>query len=170
MAFTVEDGTGIEGANSYVSENDLGTYTDDRGVTLASGDAEAALIRATASIDAIYRSRFPGWRTNGRSQGLEWPRSGASDAEGNEIAEDEIPVEIVNAVCEFAVRELTTPGSTAPDLERGGNIRRMKAGSVEIEYGGNATANTVFQIVDGILAGLLGGNSTSQYTASAVRA
>jgi hypothetical protein len=39
-------------------------------VTLANGDAKAALIRATAWIDATYRSRWPGARVNGRAQGL----------------------------------------------------------------------------------------------------
>jgi hypothetical protein len=53
----VEDGTGLANANSYASEATLDTYTDDRGITLASGDAEAALVRATA---AWMRSIAPG--------------------------------------------------------------------------------------------------------------
>ena len=73
MALTVEDGTGLVGADSYVSVADCETYCDARGLTFsgaATADKEAALRRATASIDAMYRSRFPGQRrqSTGRAQ------------------------------------------------------------------------------------------------------
>ncbi len=165
----LEDGSGVEGANSYVSEDTFTTYCDDRGITPADGDIEPALVRATTAIDAMYGSRFPGSKTNGRDQALLWPRTGATDADGEEIADDEIPVEIMNAVFEAAVRELTSPGSMQPDLERGGSIKRLKAGSVEVEYGANAIAGTAYTIIDGILAGLLGAPA-SPYSARAVRA
>lgn len=168
MALILEDGTAPDGANSYADEDTLGTYTDYRAITLAAGDAEAALIRATVALDATYRGRFGGYRTNGRNQSLEWPRTAAYDAEGNAIAGDEIPVEIINATCEFAIRELIEAGSTMPDLERGGAIKRLKAGSVEVEYAGNAGNATVFQIVDGILAGLLG-SPVASFVGRAVR-
>ena len=80
---------------------------------------------------------------------------GAYDVEGNIIGSDEVPVEIINATIEAALRELATPGSMLPDLERGGQLKRVKAGSVEVEYGSNATATTDFQLIDGLLSGLL---------------
>jgi hypothetical protein len=169
MGIIVEDGTGLAGANSYASEDELDTYTDDRAITLATGDAEAALIRATAAIDAIYGSRFPGYKTNGRDQNLLWPRIYAYDGDGDLIDSDEIPVEIKNATCEAAVRELTTPGSMSPDLERGGGVKRLKAGSVEIEYGSNAEAGTTFSVIDGILSALLGASAMSNMFGKAVR-
>lgn len=159
MAISVEDGTGVPGADSYISVDDAGLYCTARGLTFADGadaDKEAALRRATAALDAMYRSRFPGSKANGRSQSLEWPRTGAEDAEGEEISDDEVPVEVLNAVCEMAVRELAEPGSMLPDLERGGQVRALKAGSVSIEYGANAEARTTFQLIDGLLSGLLG--------------
>ena len=73
----VEDGTGLANSNSYASEDTLDTYCDDRGITLATGDSEAALIRATAAIDATYRNRYPGYKTQLRDQALEWPRTSA---------------------------------------------------------------------------------------------
>ena len=175
MSLVLEDGSAPEGANSYAEVADADAYHSARGNSLWTETSTspdqgktAALIRATQSLDAIYRSRFPGYKTNGRDQSLEWPRTEATDNEGEEIAEDEIPTEIINAVCEFALRELIEAGSTMPDLDRGGNAKRIKAGSVEIEWGANASANTVFQTVDGILAGLLGA-APSSYTARAVR-
>lgn len=168
MGIVVEDGTGLANANSYASENALGDYSDDRAVKLASGDAEAALVRASAALDALFGSRYPGYRTNGRSQGLMWPRTEATDAEGEEIATDEIPQEIIAATCELAIRELTEAGSTMPDIEAGGLPKRIKAGSVEIEKFGNAGVTAAFQIVDGIMASLLGAASNS-FTATSAR-
>ena len=170
----IEDGTGVAGANSYASVETADSYHSARGNstwTEASTSPDqgktAALIRATQSLDAIYRSRFPGTKTNGRDQTLEWPRTDATDAEDEVIDDEEIPTEVIHALCELALRELVEAGSTTPDLERGGAIKRLKAGSVEIEYGSNASLNTTFQTVDGILAGLLG--AASPYTARAVR-
>lgn len=172
MALEVEDGTGKANAESYISVADCVTYCDARGLTFSSGataDQEAALRRATAAIDALYGSRFPGVRLNGRSQALQWPRSDAYDVDSEQIASDEIPMEVTRATCEFAVRELAEPGSTQPDLERGGAIRALKAGSVSIEYAGNATARTVYSIVDGILSTLLAARAMASFQAEASR-
>src|SRR6185436_4655409 len=126
----VEDGTGLSDANSYVSEDDADTYFDDRGNTTwgtSTDDKEAALIHATAAIDALYRYRFTGYKTNMRDQALEWPRTASYDAQGNLV--EGVPVEIVQATCEAAYRELQEAGSMAPDLSRGGDVRRLQAGS-----------------------------------------
>lgn len=167
MGLILEDGTGLSAANSYANEATLSTYCDDRGITLASGDAEAALVRATAWIDSTYRTRFQGQRVKFRLQGLEWPRVGVADMSGFFVPYTEVPIEIVRATCEAAIRELAEAGSLAPDLDRGGNIKELGAGSVRVVYGANATAQTTFQIIDGILAGLLG--ASSPFTARAVR-
>lgn len=168
MAFLVEDGTGLAGATSYASEDDLDAYAEDRGTTLADGDPEAALVRASAAIDALFGGRFPGTKVNGRSQGLLWPRSGGYDANGDAIAEDAVPAEVVKATLEAAIRELVEPGSMMPDQERGGALKRVKAGEVEAEWFGNAPAATTFSLIEGLLAPLLG--AQAQYTARAVRA
>ncbi len=167
MTLIVEDGTGLANSNSYCSEDTLDTYCDDRGITLADGDAEAALIRATAWIDNTYRTRFQGWPVNLRAQALQWPRIGVYDQNGIYVATDSIPSEVVQATCEAAVRELTEAGSLAPDLDRGGNIKELAAGSVRIVYGANATQTTTFQVINGILDGLLG--QVSSFNARTVR-
>lgn len=159
MTLLVEDGSGVVGANSYATEDDFDTYTEDHGYTVTVGDTEAALVRATTILDGIYRKSYPGTRTNGRTQYLQWPRTLATDAEGEEIADDEIPQEIIDATCEIALRELASPNSVLPDLERGGSIRSVKAGSVAIQYGDAAPNVTTLQIIDGILGPLIGGSA-----------
>jgi hypothetical protein len=173
MAIIAEDSSGVEGANTYLGVADFKAYTDTRGMSYegkSDDEIEQALIRATSWLDATYRSRWPGARLNGRAQALAWPRSDATDADGEEIADDEIPREVLDATAEAAFRELSEPGSLSPDLERGGAIRRLKAGSVEVEYATTASARTTFTTIDGILSGLLAGEASSGYTASAVRA
>jgi len=158
MAFIVEDGTVVPDANSYATVAEAEDYATDRlytSWTSASSGKEEALIRATAAIDAMYGGRFPGYKVSGRDQSLEWPRQAAYDDEDNLIAADEVPIEIKQAVYEAAVRELAVPGSMMPDLERGGGIRSLRAGSVAIEYSDTATVTTTYSLINGILAPLL---------------
>jgi hypothetical protein len=157
----VEDGTGLLLADSYASEDDLDNYVDARGLTLASGDAEAALVRASAAIDATYAGAFPGYRLRGRDQGLEWPRQNAWDVQGWLIRDDAVPIEVINATCEAAIRELIEPGSMMPDLKRGGAIQSVRAGSVAVTYASNASARTTYSIIDGIIANILSGTKSS---------
>lgn len=159
MALVVEDGTGKADAESYVGVADCAAWATKNGAAFSAApeaSAEAALRRATRFIDATYGARFIGFRTNGRAQALQWPRRDAYDEANDEyLPDDEVPQEIVTAACEAAVRELAEPGSLAPDLERGGAVKRLQAGSVQIEYAGNASALTTFTVIDNALAGLL---------------
>lgn len=178
MALTVEDGTGVAGAESYVSVADCADYATARGLTFPvspENEAEAALRVATAWIDGKYRTRFPGSRTNGRSQGLEWPRTDATDASGEDIAEDEIPVEIISATCEAAIRELASAGSLNPDrVATDGALKRQldKVGPLETEteyFEGGSASGPIFGTIDDILSSLLGRASSSLFGYSSRR-
>jgi hypothetical protein len=175
MALSVETGSGSASSDSYVSVSDAVTYAASRGLTFPASPAdkaEQALRRATAWLDGRYRSRFPGQRKNGRDQALEWPRVYADDRDGNEIASDEVPVEIVNATIEAAVREMASPGGLSPDVTPGKVKKSAKVGDIAVEYAvtsGNAyDQRPVVSVIDGILSCLLG--SASPYVARAVRA
>lgn len=170
MSLVVEDGTGKANSNSYISVNDLNNYAAERAITLASDDdQDAACIRASATLDLMYRMAYPGYRTVGRNQAMEWPRTAAYDYEGIIISTGVVPKEIQQATCELAIRELAEPGSTAPDLDRGGQIQSFRAGSVAVTYGAGATAQTVFSVVEGIMASLIGTASPFAFSAKAVR-
>lgn len=154
---------------SYVEVSEADAYHSARGNAAWTGDEEAkeaALIRGSQAIDAMYGSKFPGQKSNGRSQQLAWPRelwdgSFVRDQEGFDIMNDEIPQEIADATCEAALRELVSPNSLLPDLDRGGAVTKLVAGSVEIDYATNAPTKTTLSIIDGILSGLLGGVNAS---------
>lgn len=161
MALIVEDGSGLANAESYVSVSDCASYATARGLTFPEAPeaaAEAALRRGAAWLDATYRGRLPGRRKRGRAQGLEWPRTGALDATGEEIGEAEIPAEIIAATCEAAVRELAAPGSLSPDILGTQRAVREKVGDIEVEYADAPAigdARPIVSVIDGILSSLL---------------
>lgn len=164
MALIVEDGSGKSDAESYVSVSDCVSYAAARGLTFPAepaANAEAALRRGTSWLDGAYRGSFPGRRKNGRAQALEWPRMDAWDNSRppDPIRDDEIPVEIVHACCEAAIRELAAPGSLSPDVTPGQIEKRIKVEGIEIEYaigaGTVAEQRPVVSIIDDILSSLI---------------
>lgn len=171
-----EDGSGVPGANTYVTLEQADEYHTQNGNTAwfngaasPSDDLRAsALIRAAVILDGSYKSRWPGRRTHGRNQGLDWPRTGAADAEGFPIQGDEIPVEIRDAQCEMALREYVSPGSLNPDVVETSRVLREKVGDLEVQYADvTKTGGSIPQLtfVDNILAGILApGSSTTKAT------
>lgn len=160
-AIVVEDGTGLPNANSYASAATLMTYCNDRGITLAAGNINAALIRATQYIEGNYRNRWPGSRTKYRGlQSLSWPRFGAFVDDGYalgigyNILPNEIPIELIQATCEAAIRELIEPGYLQPDLTLT-NIKRERAGDTEFEYFQGRGSVPLITVINGILAPIL---------------
>lgn len=160
MALTV-------GADSYVTIEDAQTYAGLVGASFAGStpNMEAALRRATVWVDASFRSRFPGVKASGRDQVLEWPRAGATDAEGQPIPSDEIPVEVVNATVEAAIRELREPNSLSPDVVPGRAKTLVQVEGIRWEAspvaGGVEAERPHLTVVEGILSGLLKGGAQS---------
>lgn len=133
-------------------------------------DKLAALQRGTDFVDGRYRyqtaggcwrSMFRGTKTGGRAQAREWPRTGASDSDGNAIPDNEVPSEVERATYEAALRELTEPGSLSPDYVSAGQVTRETVGPITVQYAsgqsdGAMTPNRpVVTGVDDILAGLI---------------
>lgn len=160
----VEDGSIVANANSYIDYDYAENYHTLRGNSAwAAGDStekQYAIIRATQAIDSIYKGKWKGNPTEYGTQELEWPRLGVTVG-STSIDDDIIPAAIKKAVCEAALRELTSPNSMTPDLERGGEIKRVKADTVEVEYSDGANATTTFTAIDGLLADLVTGTSAS---------
>lgn len=161
MALIVENGTGLTSADSYVSAGDCVIYANAHGLTFTDNAAgEAALRRATGWLDATYMARWPGVRAHGRDQALQWPRTGAEDIDGNPIGDDEIPAELIDALCEAACRELATTGALSPDVVPAQIVQSASVdGAVSVTYAGKPTAADMMPIittVDNILAPLIG--------------
>lgn len=167
--------TTIGGASSdsYVTLVYADAYHAAMGGTTWTGvDAlkEAALRRATAWMDGRYGPEWPGYRTNGRSQALDWPRYGVTDQEGWGVLSDAIPTEVQKATAEAALRELVTPGSLSPDYVAADQVKAESVGSISVTYTGIAGAagsRPVLTVVAEILAPLIGSAGATTFLARA---
>lgn len=151
----------------YGTTGGADTYHTDRGnalwSTLTPTAKAVSLARASEYIDGKYRGAFPGYRTSLRGQEREWPRQGAFDREGNSITSTEIPVEVINATYEAALRDATSSGSLITDVTLGKNIVKAAVeGAVSVEYAGASSAmdlQLTIPAVDRILAPILTGGA-----------
>lgn len=143
-------------------------WADDRGTSYSGKtdpQIEQALVRASEYIDGAYA--WPGLRTGGRDQERQWPRSWVIDTEGCGVPSDSVPAEVTNATYEGTSRELVTAGALSKDVKPGGGvIKRVKAGSTEVEYQVSAETQTTFTRIDQALAPLIGGRSNYSGVAS----
>ncbi len=150
-------------ADSYGTLAGANTYHSDRGNTAWTGadvDLDIARFRGSEYIDQGYRLQFPGQKTDLRAQEREWPRNSAQDTAGNAIGPTEIPVEVINATYEAALRELVVPGSLQPDYDPAGQQKSVKVDVIAIEYTAAHGAQSVIpiiNIINGILAPILTG-------------
>lgn len=162
----VEDGTVVEDANSYVDYDFVEKYHKLMGNSawlnpeLTRDEKQCAIIRATKALDGLYNGKWLGVQVKPGEQSLQFPRSGISIDEVF-LPSDVIPKPVKFAVCEFALKELQNPNGILADQERGGDIRRVKADTVEVEYQRTASSNTSYKMVDGLIAAYVSGTSSS---------
>jgi hypothetical protein len=162
-------------ADFYSTIIAAGVYHTDRGNTTWTGADEllnAAMLRGSEYIDQAYRSAFPGFKTLLREQLREWPRSDATDVEGNWLDASEVPIEVMNATYEAALRELVSPGSLLPDYTPVGLQKKVKVDVIEVEYllpNGAQASLPVIPIINGILEPILTGTTASGIAGRAVR-
>jgi len=100
MAFIVEDGTMVVGANSYASVAYADSYFTDRGIvtwTGANSLKQAALILATDYVEA-FKGKFKDTSLGGT---LFFPSS-------NVTGMGAMPSQLLNATCEYALRALVS--------------------------------------------------------------
>lgn len=158
MAFTVEDGTGLEDSNALISVAFADSYFTDRGgntVWTASStpQKQAAIVQATDYV--CGRFTFKGDKYSDE-QALEFPRlyCDSDDAQ--------MPIGMQKAVAEYAVRARTAPLAADPTVDAtGGTViaKKEKVGPLEesTEYSQTAALRvfTPYPAADMLLRGLL---------------
>lgn len=164
----------------YGTVDEADAYNIARGRAVEWEDADdknAALLLASEYIDANYGTLFSGYKTGGRAQVRQWPRTSAWINDGGRVLyldADEIPVEVRNATYELALRAASGVVLSL-DVTPGAAIKKAAVeGAVSVEYHGSGSvsdAQTVFPVVDGILAPLLTavGSGFSSLSGSRVR-
>jgi len=142
MAFTLQNDLGnVAGANAYVAAAAFTAYFADRGETFTQTQQaiEAAIVKATSYVD--MRFVFFGTKLNGRSQSTLWPRNAIYDEDGHSVTG--VPVEIKNAVFEFAKIALT--GDLNPDQTPDPSNQIVKEKSITA---GPVTTTTKYAVPD----------------------
>lgn len=157
MAFVVEDGTGVSGANSYATDAELTAHFTDRGRDLSGfsqAQIEAALVRATDYLETNFT--YVGVRET-KDQGLSWPRV-VNFPNRDDFDFDRVPDPLKRALYEYTLEALygelypsgqlaapsVSPGTGGAILSAPMKRARTRIGQMEeeVEYNVRAGAST----------------------------
>lgn len=110
VTLVVEDGSGLENANTYISLEDADTYFDNRNNQVWSAFEDAtksqALFDAAIALDALYFDRYLSHRIFNNDQALEWPRQTFWALNYRRYDQGTIPKPLKDAQCEIALKAL----------------------------------------------------------------
>lgn len=137
MTLTIEDGTGVVGANSYRALTDLRSWAALRGVdlddpTVTDENLEVMAIKAMDYLER-FRDRLKGSPVVA-GQPLSFPRV-CMYYEGVELASTVIPQRWLDAQCQLVV--YISQGIELEPIQKGGGTQfllRQKLGPIEREY------------------------------------
>lgn len=134
----IEDGTGVDSANSYTSLADFRAYADLRKLTIPADDteAEALLIRAADTMNAI--KWLPGDALEHKTYPdayLAWPRTDVW-LRGRLLPSDAVPREIVYGQMALAA-EIMADDANPPDTAKGAVIEERVEGAITVQYAEN---------------------------------
>lgn len=145
MALIVEDGSVVEGAESYVTVAEFKAYCDARGISYAALTPDTKIEQlARKAFDYMlqeFRGRWKGYRKDANQIG-DWPRSfvylepfvhGAVGTYPFLVDEDTIPREIKSGQIELMIR--AEDNDLMPDLERAETSVTVGPVSVQFERG-----------------------------------
>jgi hypothetical protein len=136
MALITEDGSNVPNSNSYLSVADADSYHALYGSSDWAGnitaDKEAALIKATRSIDLLYGQRFisiPQWS----NQSLLWPRQTCVINRIQVIQSASIPRQLKEAVAEAALMYINGEELyPTPNLDQFVSKQTLKVGDIDV--------------------------------------
>lgn len=172
MALVVETGAGVANADTWASLAYAKQYATRVGNT-AFVDAdteflEPALRKAVRYLDAVYGDRYAGVRTNPRSeQSLSWPRAGFVWDDGEELADNVIPQNLIDAQVEAAMLEWASPGALQPSAGAPRGKKAVQVGPISVTYDDAASSASspgkapLFSTIDGLMVPLLDVNKAS---------
>lgn len=155
MAIVVEDGTGLENADSYVSVADADAYLSvlpsDATATwyaLTETEKENSLKWATRTLDT--KAVYEGTKTY-PSASLRWPRSYVCDKDGNEVDDESVPRQITSATVEMVRILLEEDITQGQDIS---NLRRILVDVIEIEFQEDTTQSRLADYLNSVLGPL----------------
>jgi hypothetical protein len=162
MALIIEDGTGKEDAQSYITAGQARVYAQARGVTLSGTDSvvEAQLVNAMDYLQS--KGPYKGKKTYPAVQALLWPRT-CAEIDGEEYPDDSIPSGLKSAQAQLVIEQAN--GNDLMPSSNGQIVKREKVDVIETEYmtgtetGSSGGPEMSFPKVDALLAPLIDGGS-----------
>lgn len=156
MALIVENGTGVDGANSYGDIAGARTYASDRGVTLGTDDqVSAQLILGT---DYLQSFSYVG-RPVSFTQALAWPRTRVLFAIDSPFPDDEIPPQLIAALYQLVIEQFNgiELQPSVDSQSSGGFILEEKVDVLLTKYSEkiSTTSQPILPKVDALLQGLI---------------
>jgi len=143
ITLVVETGAGLHNANSYVSLDECNSYNalhphSEAWLVVGSEERKRNILMATRLLNSeVDWHGTPVKNTDtsvaqGDRQRLRWPRSGATDLDGNSVSQLEIPEWLREATSELA-RHLSVKDRTEEPETRGFSSREVGDLKVEID-------------------------------------
>jgi len=157
MTVIVEDGSGVPGANSFVTGATVAAYALARNRVFSTVDptlSDAAVLEAADYLKNEMRYVYRGTRIS-YTQTMPYPRTGASEYRGPAIPSNVVPWRCCDAQCELAIRAFAVPGTLQADLDHGGKITSEKVDVLETAYRADADIELLLMTVRGLLNPLL---------------
>lgn len=157
MALVLEDGTGLEDADSFVSLAEVRAFASSRGVTLSEDDATVETLIILAHDYILAREgQLQGIRLK-ESQALPYPRRGVC-LYGRYLADGVIPRTLKSAIAQLVIESLTISILPARTDSR---VVRETVGPITTVYSDGKTTfdpQPVMPRVDAFLGPLLNSN------------
>jgi hypothetical protein len=148
LTLLVEDGTGLIGSNTYVSQADAITYATNWGLTpfltATSTQQIQALFTATYSLERLYGRRYISVVPPVSEQGLYWPRYTIMGNDFIIYEQGFIPQQLKDAQCEMA-NMFVSGVSLFPNQS---DNKLFKSTSVKV--GGISQTNNYWKIPDDV--------------------
>lgn len=170
--FVVEDGTGLDDANSYCSLDTADAYhtrysNPTAWTSLTADQKRNALAEATRIADERYGHRWVGVRGTSE-QALDWPRAYGTDPAGNEIDDAVVPTKlqqwVARAALAYAAGTLTASDEEPTVLSE--TLTSASGASRSVTYTSPRRQDTEYVALDRMLvsAGLISAASGWGYT------
>lgn len=171
ITITVEDGSGMPNANSYLSVADARAYAANRGVDLGSDDdvIAAQLINASDYL-LTFECEYVGHRTN-PAQALSWPRTDAYVGCNLLVDANTVPAQIIFAQAQAVIAQangfVLMPNVSASDY-----VTEETVGPITTKYANPLQVGIMptLSAVDALLAPLFGKCANTGIALKTVRA
>lgn len=141
MALTIEDGSVVTGADSYITATEYQTWADARfgaGRSTAPADDAAAELLIRRAMDFFETLDFVGYLVED-GQPLQWPRSWVT-IDRYAVETTEIPKEVKNSLYELTYAEETGEGEM-DQVDR--KVASERVGPISVSYDNSSASRVI---------------------------